>query len=80
MIDYVFFTRQHFHLLGSLDQLPDSWFNQEKVVGCPHVHVPSDHFPLLVELELLSPAVSGASTLNTIANKNEFTSNVVGES
>ncbi|KAH9281397.1 CCR4-NOT transcription complex subunit 6-like [Echinococcus granulosus] len=53
MIDYIFFSRNHFRLLGSLDQIPDSWFVEERVLGCPHIHVPSDHFSLLVELDLL---------------------------
>ncbi|VDP76025.1 unnamed protein product [Echinostoma caproni] len=52
MIDYVLFSRQHFRLLGSLDQIHESWFIEKKIVGCPHVHIPSDHFALLVELEL----------------------------
>ncbi|KAL7058412.1 hypothetical protein AAHC03_016389 [Spirometra sp. Aus1] len=54
MIDYIFYTRQHFRLLGSLDQISDSWFTDEKILGCPHIHVPSDHFPLLVEFDLLA--------------------------
>ncbi|KAL5106188.1 CCR4-NOT transcription complex subunit 6-like [Taenia crassiceps] len=53
MIDYIFFSRNHFRLLGSLDQIPDTWFVEERVLGCPHIHVPSDHFSLLVELDLL---------------------------
>ncbi|OON14914.1 endonuclease/exonuclease/phosphatase family protein, partial [Opisthorchis viverrini] len=60
MIDYVLYTRQHFRLLGSLDQIHESWFAERKIVGCPHVHFPSDHFALLVELELKpTPQVSG---------------------
>ncbi|VDQ09500.1 unnamed protein product [Trichobilharzia regenti] len=53
MIDYVLFTRQHFRLLGSLDQICEPWFQEKKILGCPHVHIPSDHFALLVELELI---------------------------
>ncbi|KAF8561926.1 hypothetical protein P879_03373 [Paragonimus westermani] len=52
MIDYVLYSRQHFRLLGSLDQIHESWFTERKIVGCPHSHFPSDHFALLVELEL----------------------------
>ncbi|KAM7536564.1 hypothetical protein Aperf_G00000084510 [Anoplocephala perfoliata] len=54
MIDYVFFSRSSFRLLGSLDQIPDAWFRDERIVGCPHIHIPSDHFSLLVELDLLA--------------------------
>ncbi|CAH8499615.1 unnamed protein product [Dicrocoelium dendriticum] len=52
MIDYVLYSRDHFRLLGSLDQINESWFTERKILGCPHVHFPSDHFALLVELEL----------------------------
>ena len=78
MIDYIFFTKNHFRLLGSLDQIEDSWFVQERVVGCPHIHVPSDHFSLLVELDLLAhpggrltitepPEASSSSRINGFA-------------
>ncbi|KAL3320267.1 CCR4-NOT transcription complex subunit 6-like [Cichlidogyrus casuarinus] len=61
MIDYVFFTRKHLRLLGSLDQVPESWFAENRVMGCPHVHMASDHFPLLVELELLAETTDTAT-------------------
>ncbi|VDD74073.1 unnamed protein product [Mesocestoides corti] len=59
MIDYIFFTRHHFRLLRSLDQIPESWFMEERILGCPHIHVPSDHFSLLVELDLLTQPARG---------------------
>ncbi|KAK3090788.1 hypothetical protein FSP39_014625 [Pinctada imbricata] len=52
IIDYIFFSKKHFNLLGLLGPLDQDWFRQNKVVGCPHPHVPSDHFPLLVEFEM----------------------------
>lgn len=38
--------------LGLLGQLDPEWLKQNKIVGFPHPHVPSDHLPLIVELEL----------------------------
>jgi CCR4-NOT transcription complex subunit 6 len=36
-------------LLGSLDP---EWIKENKVPGFPHPNVPSDHIPLLVEMEM----------------------------
>lgn len=52
VIDYVFFTDNHMNPLGVLGPLDKTWFTENKVVGCPHPHIPSDHFSLLVEFEL----------------------------
>jgi len=38
--------------LGVLGPIDPDWFRETKVIGCPHPHVPSDHFALLTELEL----------------------------
>ena len=44
--------------LGVLGPLDQEWFRQCKVLGCPHPHIPSDHLPLLVEIEMgCGPAV-----------------------
>ncbi|PAA54282.1 hypothetical protein BOX15_Mlig005024g1 [Macrostomum lignano] len=51
-IDYIFFTERHFNNIGCLDMVPEAWFQESAILGCPHPHVPSDHFSLLVELEL----------------------------
>ena len=53
IIDYVFYTGQ-MNPLGVLGSMDKEWFKANKVVGCPHPHVPSDHFSLLVEFELPS--------------------------
>lgn len=55
VIDYIFFSRQHMSVLGVLGPLDPQWFQENKVVGCPHPHVPSDHFPLLAQLEMTLP-------------------------
>lgn len=52
IIDYIFYTRQTMTPLGLLGPLAPEWFKDNKVLGCPHPHIPSDHFPLLVEFEL----------------------------
>ncbi|XP_069124351.1 uncharacterized protein [Argopecten irradians] len=65
IIDYIFYSRDHLNLLGLLGPLDADWFQQNKVVGCPHPHVPSDHFPLLVEYEMPVPRLDGSRPANT---------------
>ncbi|CAK1541306.1 unnamed protein product [Leptosia nina] len=60
IIDYIFYSKQTMTPLGLLGPLSQDWFREHKVVGCPHPHIPSDHFPLLVELEM-SPTSSSNS-------------------
>ncbi|XP_054269179.1 CCR4-NOT transcription complex subunit 6-like isoform X2 [Macrosteles quadrilineatus] len=60
IIDYIFYAKQNMTPLGLLGPLSPEWFKDNKVIGCPHPHIPSDHFPLLVELEM-TPSVSGQS-------------------
>ncbi len=38
--------------LGYLGPISQEWLDENKVVGCPHPHITSDHFSLLVELGL----------------------------
>jgi hypothetical protein len=52
MIDYIFFSRQLLRTVGLLGPLDVEWIKNNKIVGFPHPHVPSDHLPLMVELEL----------------------------
>ena len=68
MIDYIFYSRDVMRPLGVLGPLDPEWFRLNKVKGCPHPHVPSDHLPLLVEVEMSAPAeASGARSLATSA-------------
>ncbi|CAH2040750.1 unnamed protein product, partial [Iphiclides podalirius] len=60
IIDYIFYSKQSMTPLGLLGPLSQDWFREHKVVGCPHPHIPSDHFPLLVELEMC-PSAGGNS-------------------
>ncbi|XP_077539917.1 CCR4-NOT transcription complex subunit 6-like twin isoform X3 [Haemaphysalis longicornis] len=52
VIDYIFFSRSHLSVLGVLGPLDPQWMQENKVVGCPHPHVPSDHLPLLAQFEM----------------------------
>ena len=52
IIDYVFYASQLMRVLGVLGPLDPEWIESNKIVGCPHPNVPSDHFSLLVEFEL----------------------------
>ncbi len=54
MIDYIFFSSQLLRTVGLLGPLDIDWIKSNKIVGFPHPHVPSDHLPLMVELELIS--------------------------
>lgn len=55
IIDYVFYAVQVMRVLGVLGPLDPEWLQTNKIVGCPHPNVPSDHFSLLVEFELSPP-------------------------
>ncbi|CAH1127098.1 unnamed protein product [Ceutorhynchus assimilis] len=58
IIDYIFYAKNSMTPLGLLGPISQEWISQNKVIGCPHPHVYSDHFPLLVELEMV-PTISG---------------------
>lgn len=55
MIDYIFYPRQTMKPLGFLGPMDSLWLKENKVIGCPHPHLPSDHFSLLVELAMPLP-------------------------
>ncbi|CAF3490840.1 unnamed protein product [Adineta steineri] len=63
IIDYVFYSIQLMRVLGVLGPLDPEWLQQNKILGCPHPNVPSDHFSLLVEFEL-NPITNDLSTTN----------------
>ncbi|KAG8184297.1 hypothetical protein JTE90_008982 [Oedothorax gibbosus] len=52
VIDYVFFSKLHMQVTGVLGPLDPHWLDENHIHGCPHPHVPSDHFPILAELKL----------------------------
>ena len=52
ILDYVLYSKTQMSVMGILGPLDAGWLQEHKVAGFPHPHVPSDHLPLLVELEL----------------------------
>lgn len=57
VIDYIFYTPNHLRRAGMLPGVDLSWFAQNEVPACPHMHIPSDHIPLMAEFELM-PSMS----------------------
>ncbi|XP_055941113.1 uncharacterized protein LOC129971401 isoform X1 [Argiope bruennichi] len=52
VIDYIFYSKLHMSVLGVLGPIDSNWLEENRIHGCPHPHVPSDHFPIVVELQL----------------------------
>lgn len=67
IIDYIFYSKQGMIPLALLGPLSPDWLREYKVVGCPHPQFPSDHFPLLVEIELIH--MNSAQTPNGLINR-----------
>uniref|UniRef100_A0A672LLD5 poly(A)-specific ribonuclease n=1 Tax=Sinocyclocheilus grahami TaxID=75366 RepID=A0A672LLD5_SINGR len=62
IIDYIFYSQPLLNVLGILGPLDLHWLHENSITGCPHPHIPSDHFSLFAQLELLlpyPPAVNG---------------------
>lgn len=55
VIDYIFYSKPNLNVLGILGPLDPHWLVENNVTGCPHPHIPSDHFSLFAQLELLLP-------------------------
>ncbi|XP_055343222.1 LOW QUALITY PROTEIN: CCR4-NOT transcription complex subunit 6-like [Paramacrobiotus metropolitanus] len=51
VIDYVFVSKD-FHTLSVLGAIENTWIDENKPVGFPCHQVPSDHLPLVCEVEL----------------------------
>jgi len=56
VIDYIFYSVKGLRPLGILGPLDSSWLIHNNIIGAPHPCIPSDHLPLLVELEMI-PAI-----------------------
>ncbi|XP_035668865.1 CCR4-NOT transcription complex subunit 6-like isoform X1 [Branchiostoma floridae] len=54
VIDYIFHS-ELLTCLGVLGPYDPHYFSENKIIGCPHPHIPSDHIPLLSEFELQLP-------------------------
>uniref|UniRef100_A0A8C2E1Y2 poly(A)-specific ribonuclease n=1 Tax=Cyprinus carpio TaxID=7962 RepID=A0A8C2E1Y2_CYPCA len=55
VIDYIFYSRPQLNVLGVLGPLDTNWLLENNICGCPHPHIPSDHFSLFAQLELVLP-------------------------
>ncbi|KAL3114948.1 hypothetical protein niasHT_011384 [Heterodera trifolii] len=55
MIDYIFATPQSLARLGILGPPDSSWVQQNKFVGFPQPHVPSDHIPIMSQYAIIPP-------------------------
>ncbi|XP_042594092.1 CCR4-NOT transcription complex subunit 6-like isoform X2 [Cyprinus carpio] len=55
VIDYIFYSRPQLNVLGVLGPLDTNWLLENNIIGCPHPHIPSDHFSLFAQLELVLP-------------------------
>lgn len=70
MIDYIFYSRNLMRTVGLLGPLDQDWIKSNRIVGFPHPHVPSDHLPLMVELELFNPNMNNNSMFNNNSQNN----------
>jgi hypothetical protein len=70
MIDYIFYSRHLLRTVGLLGPLDAEWIKSNKIVGFPHPHVPSDHLPLMVELELYNSGANNNTNNNTSGGYN----------
>uniref|UniRef100_A0AAR2M3X7 poly(A)-specific ribonuclease n=1 Tax=Pygocentrus nattereri TaxID=42514 RepID=A0AAR2M3X7_PYGNA len=55
IIDYIFYSEPQLNVLGVLGPLDPDWLLENNITGCPHPHVPSDHFSLFAQFELVLP-------------------------
>ncbi|KAM6225121.1 CCR4-NOT transcription complex subunit 6 isoform 2-T2 [Rhynchocyon petersi] len=55
IIDYIFYSKPQLNTLGILGPLDHHWLLENNISGCPHPLIPSDHFSLFAQLELLLP-------------------------
>lgn len=46
IIDYIFYSKQYMTPLGLLGPLNPDWLKDNKVIGCPHPHIPSGKDPI----------------------------------
>jgi len=66
IIDYIFYPKGNMKPLGILGPVSEEWMKENKVLGCPHPHIPSDHFPLLVEFGLTLPVMSRSPPVSQV--------------
>uniref|UniRef100_A0A8C7UDH2 poly(A)-specific ribonuclease n=2 Tax=Oncorhynchus mykiss TaxID=8022 RepID=A0A8C7UDH2_ONCMY len=64
IIDYIFYSQPTLNVLGVLGPLDPHWLHENNISGCPHPHIPSDHFSLFAQLELLFPSPSSVNGIH----------------
>jgi CCR4-NOT transcription complex subunit 6 len=52
MIDYIFASPQSLYRTGYLGGMDAKWIADNKIIGFPHAHVPSDHIPIMAQYAL----------------------------
>uniref|UniRef100_A0A8C7J6S6 poly(A)-specific ribonuclease n=1 Tax=Oncorhynchus kisutch TaxID=8019 RepID=A0A8C7J6S6_ONCKI len=70
VIDYIFFSKTHMSVAGLLGPLESQWLTDNNITGCPHPHIPSDHFSLLAQLELHPPVTTSLNGLHLPVHRN----------
>lgn len=78
IIDYIFYSRHYMNLLGVLGPMDENWFHENKIVGCPHPHIPSDHFPLFIEFEMPVPYPDISTIINEETKITQSSGNNLG--
>uniref|UniRef100_A0A8C7P318 poly(A)-specific ribonuclease n=1 Tax=Oncorhynchus mykiss TaxID=8022 RepID=A0A8C7P318_ONCMY len=68
VIDYIFYSKPQINVLGILGPLDSNWLHENNISGCPHPHIPSDHFSLFAQLELLLPSTLPQGQANNQVN------------
>ena len=59
VIDYIYFTSELLVPVGVLGSVSQQYVKENKIIGWPHPHFPSDHQSLLVQFEALSFSSGG---------------------
>ena len=78
IIDYIFYPKLTMKPLGILGPISDEWVKEGKIIGCPHPHIPSDHFSLLVEMGLTVDTQNGQPTPVSSAQLHQPPPNMLG--
>ncbi|VDP31942.1 unnamed protein product [Heligmosomoides polygyrus] len=80
MIDYIFSTPQSLARLGFLGAFDSNWVSQNKIIGFPHPHVPSDHIPIMAQYAVIPTSHQRAPPpphpLNSYPRKQDWTKNI----
>ncbi|CAJ0929179.1 unnamed protein product, partial [Mesorhabditis belari] len=81
VIDYIFSTPQSLARLGVLGPFDMPWIQQNKIIGFPHPHVPSDHIPIMAQYAIIPsshqqqhPNNSKVNTVNHLGLNNNSAS------